>query len=154
MVCRSTASSVTIRVPSEEGYQIIAVEDSLGEELVLTVPLSLNGKTTSEWLEALERAIKYSLACRITYCSATLPEMLTGADTTDTCVEGQGMYPLVQLSFHLCVYLYCVEGYVMNWLGESVSQAVLLALELYWSRLLESVCDGEYCNPDYLTLAK
>lgn len=76
-------STAVVSVPSEEGFQIVSVEDCNGEQLVLTTPLSLSCKKATEWMEALERAMRYSLACYVTYSLATLPSALLGKGNTE-----------------------------------------------------------------------
>ena len=60
----------------QPSYQIVEVCDRLREPLRLCAPLSLSGKKAVEWLGALERALRYSLACHLTLCATSLPSQL------------------------------------------------------------------------------
>ena len=67
------------------GLQLVAVEGFYGELLPLIVPLPLGRRPASQWLHAMEGALSYSLACRLTECLVTFPEELMG-----TNMEQQG----------------------------------------------------------------
>lgn len=56
----------------------MAVEGFYGELLPLIVPLPLGRRPASQWLHAMEGALSYSLACRLTECLVTFPEELMG----------------------------------------------------------------------------
>ena len=72
-----------------------------------------------EWLAGLEKAIKFSLASRLSDCLATLPPALSGQPLTSGGVEE-----------------------VVEWLGGNVEQNVLLTLDIHWShRLLKALTD-------------
>ena len=60
--------------------QLVAVEGFHGELLPLTAPLPLGRRPASQWLHALEGALSYSLACRLTECLVTFPEELLGTN--------------------------------------------------------------------------
>lgn len=60
----------------QASYQIVQVYDQIKEPLRLCAPLSITGRKAQEWLGALERALRYSLACHLTACATSLPPQL------------------------------------------------------------------------------
>lgn len=60
------------------GLQLVAIEGLYGEPLPLAVPLPLGRRPAPQWLRALEGALSYSLASRLTECLTTFPEGLMG----------------------------------------------------------------------------
>jgi len=85
------------------GVQLVAVEGLHGELLPLTAPLPLGRRPASQWLHALEGALSYSLACRLTECLVTFPEELMG--TTNMGKEG-GVYAATCPSTYIHLYVY------------------------------------------------
>ena len=77
----------------------MAIEGLYGEPLPLAVPLPLGRRPAPQWLHALEGALSYSLACRLTECLATFPEELMGTNPGD-----QGAVNLV-LNFPKCYWI-------------------------------------------------
>lgn len=72
----------------EEGFQIISVEDSQGETLSFCSPIPIGSRRADEWISALERATRYSLACHLTSCLSGLPQSLLGSgDASDEGME-------------------------------------------------------------------
>ena len=74
-----TPNDAQLGPPREEGFQIVSVEDQGSESLTLCVPLPVGKRKSSEWLSALEKAVRYSLSCHLKGCSSNLPLKLTGA---------------------------------------------------------------------------
>lgn len=68
---------------NEKELQIVAVEDCIGEQLMLSMPVSSTCKKNVEWLEALDRAMRYSLSCQLTYSRSTLPPLLQGNEVEE-----------------------------------------------------------------------
>lgn len=63
-------------VAVQASYQIVQVYDQNKEPLRLCVPLPITGRKAVEWLGALERAMRYSLACHLTTCATSFPPQL------------------------------------------------------------------------------
>lgn len=76
-------SEVSITPSKEKGIQIVAVEDYNGEQLTLATPLHTQCKSSAEWLQALDKAMRYSLACQLSYSRATVPMVLQGNNEED-----------------------------------------------------------------------
>ena len=76
-------SEVSIVRTREKGVQIVAVEDYSGEQLTLATPLHTQCKSSVEWLKALDKAMRYSLACQLSYSRATIPLVLQGDSEED-----------------------------------------------------------------------
>ena len=72
---------------SEDGFQIVSVEDSCSQSLMLCVPLPIGQRKVGEWLTTFEKALKYSLSCHFTSCCGSLPRKLTGSIALEE--EGQ-----------------------------------------------------------------
>ena len=66
---------------SDLGYQILSIKGWQGEQLSLSVPLPLMKKPTTEWLNALEYAISYSLGSALNETYMSLPDLLKGSKT-------------------------------------------------------------------------
>ena len=67
----------------QASYQIVQVYDQIKEPLRLCVPLSITGRKAVEWLGALERALRYSLACHLTACATSFPPQLLLMETAE-----------------------------------------------------------------------
>ena len=76
-------SEVSIVPTRERGVQIVAVEDYSGEQLTLATPLHTQHKSSVEWLKALDKAMRYSLACQLSYSRVTIPLILQGDNEED-----------------------------------------------------------------------
>ncbi len=75
----STDSAQDSTGPSrEEGYQIVSVEGGLSESLCFCVPLPIGRRTSTDWLGAFEKVVRYSLSCHLTGCLGTIPRKLMG----------------------------------------------------------------------------
>ena len=124
-----TTDTRTSQISIPAVYQVTGVEGVLGERLFLVRPLPLEQKPAVEWLAGLEKAVKFSLASRLTDCLAKLPHPLAGQPLTTQ------------------------EG-VLEWLQSNVLQNVLLALDIHWSRrLLQTGSDNTHSNLQTVWLA-
>ena len=70
-------------VAAQASYQIVQVYDQIKEPLRLCAPLSITGRKAVEWFGALERALRYSLACHLTACVTSLPPQLLLVDNAE-----------------------------------------------------------------------
>lgn len=61
----------------------MGVEGWYGEHLQLVAPLSLNKRSAPQWLQALERAMAYSLGSALAECHSSLPESLVGVNNIE-----------------------------------------------------------------------
>lgn len=69
--------------PREEGFQIVSVSDKSSEVFTLCIPLPVGKRKTVVWLNALERALRYSLSCHLTGCLMSLPRQFMGIFGSD-----------------------------------------------------------------------
>ena len=53
------------------------------EQLRLVVPLAVESQPAVQWLPALERAVRFSLASRLTDCQLDIPDVLLGKPLRD-----------------------------------------------------------------------
>lgn len=73
------------------GFQILFVKDRQEKQLSLCVPLPLEKKPASEWLNGFEYSVSYSLASALNDVYFTLPSLLKGKEVL---TEHQGEFKL------------------------------------------------------------